>query len=120
MATANHSTESNSVLPGPTWPNEPEELLQFVPEDISGTPLEMLLNVLIRTHGVVALLCSEFMGNGDFRPTDQEIGGALWTAQSQLELARELLERLDTVEVTHDNGQEELFTEEEQETPTDV
>jgi hypothetical protein len=120
MATANTSTESNTILPGPKWPNEPEELLQFVPEDINGTPLEMLINVLIRTHGVVALLCSEFMGDGDFRPTDQEIGGALWTAQSQLELARELLERLDTVEVIQDNEQEVLFAEEGQETPTDV
>jgi hypothetical protein len=113
MATEDHSTESKSVLPGPTWPNEPEGLLAFVPEDINGTPLEMLINVLIRTHGVVALLCSEFMGDGDFRPTDQEIGGALWTAQSQLELARELLERLDTVEVAESSGQEELFGEQE-------
>jgi hypothetical protein len=117
MATANTSIESNTVLRGPKWPNEPEELLQFVPEDLHGSPADMLLNVLIRSHGVVALLCAEFMGDGEYRPTDQEIVGALWTAQSQLELARELLERLDTVDVTHDNGQEELFAEEGQEAP---
>jgi hypothetical protein len=52
------------------------------------------------------------MGDGEYRPNDQEIVGALWTAQSQLELARELLERLDTAETTDDNSQEELFTEE--------
>jgi hypothetical protein len=86
--------------------------LTFVPEDLSGSPADMLTNVLIRAHGVVALLCAEFMGDGEYRPTDQEIVGALWTAQSQLELARELLERLDTVEITEDTGQEELFVEE--------
>jgi hypothetical protein len=112
MATANTSIETQSVLPSPRWPNEPEGLLTFVPDDLQGSPADMLLNVLIRTHGVVALLCAEFMGDGEYRPTDQEIVGALWTAQSQLELARELLERLDTVEATDDSGQEELFAEE--------
>jgi hypothetical protein len=112
MATTNNTIETQSVLSGPRWPNEPEGLLTFVPEDLSGSPADMLTNILLRTHGVVAVLCAEFMGTGDYRPSDQEIVGALWTAQSQLELARELLERLDTVEVTEDNGQEELFTEE--------
>lgn len=107
MATANHSIETKSLLPTPRWPNEPEGLLTFVPEDLNGSPAEMLANVLIRTHGVVALLCAEFMSDGQYRPNDQEIVGALWTAQSQLELARELLERLDTIEVADDDGQEE-------------
>lgn len=49
---------------------------------------------LIRARGVIPLLCSEFMGDGEYRPDDQEIAGALWTAQSQLQLAKELLELL--------------------------
>jgi hypothetical protein len=87
--------QTHSTLPTPEWPNEPEDLLKFIPDDLAGSPFEMLMCLLIRARGVIALLCSEFMGDGDFRPDDQEIVGALWTAQNQLQLARELPERLE-------------------------
>ena len=77
MATTNNTIETQSVPHGPTWPNEPEGLLTFVPDDLNGTPADMLTNILIRTHGVVAVLCAEFMSDGEYRPSDQEIVGAL-------------------------------------------
>ena len=95
MAVTNHSTEPKSLPPTPQWPNEPEDLLRFIPDDLEGSPFEMLLCTILRAHGIVSLLSADFMGEGDFRPDDQVIVSALWTAQSHLHLARELLEHLD-------------------------
>lgn len=96
MATVDSTTEetTNSA----TWPNEPEGMLEFVPDDVDGSPYEMLFTVLTRARGVVAVLCSEFMGDDDYRPKAPDIVGALWTAQSQLKLALDLMERLDVIE----------------------
>lgn len=98
MAAADSNTE-NPIDPNePKWPQMPEGLLEFIPDDLAGTPYDMLLNVLTQAHGVVTLLCSEFMGDGQHRPKDIDIVGAIWTAQSQLQLALDLMDRLDVVE----------------------
>lgn len=98
MANANSNTENTAGPPKPKWPHEPEGMLEFVPDDLAGTPYDMLFTVVTRARGVVAVLCSEFMGDEDYRPKAPDIVGALWTAQSQLNLALELMERLDIVE----------------------
>jgi hypothetical protein len=98
MAKINSNTENPANPTVPKWPSMPEGLLEFVPDDLNGSPYHMLLNLLTQAHGVVTLLCAEFMGEGQYRPKDIDIVGAIWTAQSQLHLALELMERLDIVE----------------------
>ncbi len=98
MATENGSTENTTNPSRAQWPQEPEGLLKFVPDDLAGSPYDMLFTVLTRARGVVAVLCAEFMGDDDYRPKAPDIVGALWTAQSQLKLALDLMERLAVVE----------------------
>lgn len=98
MATDNSNTENPTNPTEPKWPSMPEGLLEFVPDDLEGSPYHMLLNVLTQAHGVATLLSSEFMGDGQQRPKDLDIVDALWTVQSQLKLALSLMERLDIVE----------------------
>lgn len=98
MATANSSIEDTAGPPTSKWPQEPEGMLEFVPDDLAGSPYDMLFTVLTRAQGVVAVLCAEFMGDDDYRPKAPDIVGALWTAQSQLKLALDLMERLEVVE----------------------
>ncbi len=87
MATDNTNTDDTTNLQKLKWPQEPEELLEFVPNDLEGSPYDVLFNVLTRAQGVVAVLCAEFMGDDDYRPKAPDIVGALWTVQSQLKLA---------------------------------
>ena len=94
MASNNGNTEQPIALPKAQWPQEPEGLLAFAPDDLEGTSYELLFNVLTQARGVVAVLCAEFMGDDDYRPKAPDIVGALWTAQSQLKLAIDLVERL--------------------------
>jgi hypothetical protein len=98
MANADNTTEEPANLSQDKWPPEPEGMIEFMPDDLSGTPYDMLFTVLTRAQGVVAILCAEFMGDDDYRPKAPDIVGALWTAQSQLKLALDLMERLDVVE----------------------
>lgn len=98
MATANNTIEETASLLQDKWPHEPEGMIEFMPDDLSGSPYDMLFTVLTRAQGVVAVLCAEFMGDDEYRPKAPDIVGALWTAQSQLKLALDLMERLDVVE----------------------
>lgn len=98
MANANSTTEESANLSQDKWPHEPEGMIEFMPDDLSGSPYDMLFTVLTRAQGVVAVLCAEFMGDDEYRPKAPDIVGALWTAQSQLKLALDLMERLDVVE----------------------
>lgn len=79
-------------------PQEPEGLSEFVPDDLLGTPYDMLFDVLTRAPGVVAVLCAEFMGDDDYRPKVADIVGALWAALSQFKLAIDLMERFEVIE----------------------
>jgi hypothetical protein len=97
MANADNTTEETPNLSHDKWPHEPEGMIEFMPDDLNGSPYDMLFNVLTRAQGVIAVLCSEFMGDDDYRPKAHDIVGALWTAQSQLKLALDLMERLDVV-----------------------
>lgn len=86
---------SGLTTPSLKWPCEPERMLGLIPEDLEGSPADMLTCTLMRAHGIVALLSAEFMGNGSCRPSDSCIMSALWTVQSHLQLAQDLLERMD-------------------------
>ena len=100
MANSNSTTEEPANLSHDKWPHEPEGMIEFMPDDLEGSPYDMLFTVLTRARGVVAVLCAEFMGDDDYRPKAPDIVGALWTAQSQLTLALDLMERLEVVEAT--------------------
>ncbi len=76
MANADNTTEDTPNLSQDKWPHEPEGMIEFMPDDLSGSPYDMLFNVLTRAQGVVAVLCSEFMGDDDYRPKAPDIVGA--------------------------------------------
>ena len=102
MANANSTTEETVIPSHDKWPHEPEGMIEFMPDDLEGSPYDMLFTVLTRARGVVAVLCAEFMGDDDYRPKAPDIVGALWTAQSQLKLTLDLMERLEVVEADSD------------------
>ena len=95
MAIGYNTTEGNSPNPVPKWPNEPEGLLDLIPEDLDGSPSDMLTCTLMRAHGIVSILLAEFMGSGSWRPDDVSIMSALWATQGHLRLAQLLLEKLE-------------------------
>jgi hypothetical protein len=92
---AEHDNSIEPTPPSRRWPNEPEGMLELLPDNLEGSPFDMLLCTLMRTHGIIAVLSSEFMSDGNTRPTDTHIMSALWAAQGHLRLARELLECLE-------------------------
>lgn len=98
MANADDITKSNPASPRPKWPNEPEGMLNLLPEDMEGSPVDMLTCALMRAHGIVSVLLAEFMGTGGCRPDDSSIMAALWATQGNLHLAQGLLERLEDLE----------------------
>lgn len=98
MANADNTTEEPANLSQDKWPHEPEGMIEFMPDDLSGSPYDMLFTVLTRAQGIVAVLCAEFIGDDDYRPKAPDIVGALSTAQNHLKLALDLMERLDVVE----------------------
>ncbi len=102
MATTDNITGSKSHRLA--WPNEPEGLLEFLPPDLDGSPFEMLTCTLVRAQGIIAVLSAELMGNGDYRPSDASMTGAIWAVRGHLSLARELLEHFDTYTIDHSEG----------------
>ena len=97
MANADNTTEDTPSLSRDKWPQEPEGMLELIPDDLAGSPYDMLFTVLTRAQGIVAVLCAEFMGDDDYRPTAPDMVGALWTAHSHLKLALDLMDRLEVM-----------------------
>ena len=88
------------------WPLSPEDMLAWAPEDLTGSPYDMLTCALDRAQAIVGVLETGFLSQGQYRPSDEETADVLGAAKGHLRLVGELLEKLelceDDAEVAHE------------------
>ena len=96
MAIADHTTQPHTPTEPPTWPFSPEEMLGLMPQDLNGSPAELLSTVLIRAEGIIAVLGHGFGKGTAYQVEDQHVSDTLEAALGFIKLAQALSSRMGT------------------------